>query len=199
MILFPETQRRNSTQSWYDTAIQQPVDPRVLIANCEFGGIPGTFVRTQSFGASAWIASPFAYAGVPKCESLHGDDLLAVAEAAQWTFQHQIINIAATNPPALSKVAFMRVGPDVQMVFDIDLGGSSYTDLLLSFRDNAAVPGDFVSGNTGTIPAIKFTGSLTGQKTMKVSLKKLGTYVMGLKAVTGGNHSLFEMEWVVVM
>ena len=95
-------------------------------------------------------------------------------------------------------MAFLRAGTQYEMAFDINLGGSSYTDLLLSFRDNAAVPGDFISGNTGSIPAFKFTGSLTGIKTRKVTLKTTGTFVMGLKAVTGGNHSMFEMEWVVV-
>jgi len=106
--------------------------------------------------------------------------------------------MAATNPPALNKVAFLRAGNEYQMEFDINLGGNSYTDLLLSFRDNAAVPGDFVSGGTGTIPVFKFSGILTGIKTMKISLLMPGTFVMGMKAVTGGSHSMFEMEWIVV-
>lgn len=190
-----------NVQSWFDTQLIQPLDPRSIIANVMFGGIQGSFVRTTAYGASSWIANTFAYDTSllpPVCDSLHTDDALAVAEAAQWTFSHQILNIAGSNPPALSKIAFLRAGTQFQMGFDINLGGSSYTDLLLSFRDNAAVPGDFVSGGVGTIPAFKFTGSLTGIKTMKVTLKTTGTFIMGLKAVTGGNHSMMEMEWVVV-
>lgn len=185
-------------QSWFDTALQQPVDPRILIANAEFGGIQGAFVRTTAFGATTWGTNAFAYSGTPSCVSLHTDDALAVAEAAQWTFAHQIINVSASNPPALSKIAFMRAGEEYQMQVDIDLGGSNHPDLLLSFRDNAAVPGDFVSGSTGAIPAIKFTGTLTGVKTLKITLKMTGTFVMGLKSLSGGTHSMFEMEWVVV-
>jgi hypothetical protein len=185
-------------QSWSDVALQQAIDPRLLIANAEFGALPGSFIRTTAFSASSWIANTFAYNGTPSCVSLHTDDTLAVAEAAQWTFAHQVINVTGSNPPALSKIAFLRAGTQYQMLIDIDLGASNYIDLLLSFRDNAAVPGDFASGSQGTIPAIKFAGTLTGVKTMKLTLKMPGTFIMGLKAVTGVSHSMFEMEWVVV-
>jgi ABC-type xylose transport system permease subunit len=72
----------------------------------------------------------------------------------------------------------------------------NHTGILLSFRDNAATPGDFTG--LGTIPAIAIGGTWTGVHTFKVTLKMLGTFVMGLRTTSGGNNHLFEMEWNIV-
>lgn len=188
----------SSVQSWYDLPVQTPADPRILIANASLGTLQGTFVRATNFTASTWVASPFALNGTVTCASLHSDDALTVADAAQWNFAHQGANVAATNALPLRKVIFLRGGTEWEMSVGIDLGGLNYTDLMLSFRDNAATPGDFTGGGQGTIPAIRFVGILTGVQTLKVSLKMLGTFTMAIKALETTNNSLFEMEWVVV-
>lgn len=195
--LTPASGLSSSVDSWYDLPVQTPVDPRILIANAQLGIIQGTFVRTSNFTASTWIATPFVLDGNISCASLHSDNALSVADAAQWNFSHQGANVAATNAPPLRKVIFLRGGTEWEMDIGIDFGVLNYTDLLLSFRDNAATPGDF-TGSGGTIPAIKFTGVTTGVHILKVTLKMLGTFTMAIKALETTNNSLFEMEWVVV-
>lgn len=186
----------NQVQSWYDIPLQQPHDPRILIANTYLDSTIGTFARSSSFLASTWGASPLALSGTVVCTSLHTDNLLSVAEAAQWTFAHQGLNTSASNPPALQKVVFLRGGSSYEMSFSIDFGASNHNGVQLSFRDNAATPGDFTG--TGTIPVITFPAVYTGVKTFKVTLKMLGTFVMALRTTSGGTNYLFEMEWNVV-
>lgn len=128
----------------------------------------------------------------------NNDDALAVAEAAPWTFSHQGMNLAASNPPELQKVMFLRAGTSFVMTFDIDFGVSTHSAIMLSFRDNAATPGDFAGSGSGTIPVISFPNTCTGIKSFKVTLKMLGTFVMGLRTSEGSTNHLFEMEWNVV-
>jgi hypothetical protein len=190
----------NSVQSWFDLPIQEPVDPRILIANAKLGSIQGAFARSTNFiGALSWIASPFSLSGVVTCASLHTDDALAVAEAQQWNFSHKAGNFAATLAPPLRKVLFLRGGAEYQMSFEIDLGPETYSDLQLSFRDNAAVSGNFTGTAGGSIPVILFSGAATGPQTLFVSLKQYGTFQMAISARDGsGNWSMFEMDWVIV-
>ncbi len=190
----------NSVQSWYDMPVQEPLDPRILVANITLGGLQGTFTRSTNFiGALTWNASPFSIANNPNCTTLHTDDQLAVAQAFQWNFSHQTANLLTTNPIPLRKMIFLRGGTDSVMTFNIALGAATYNDLQISFRDNAATPGMFTGTGNGTIPAFLFTGPLTGTVAMQVTLNMLGTFVMAISARdTLGNSSMFEMEWVVV-
>jgi hypothetical protein len=185
-------------QSWYDVALQQPVDPRILIANSYMGVTQGAFSRSSTYGAAGWAASILNYSGTAVCTTLHTDDALAVAEAAQWTFAHQGLNLAGTTPPCLQKVAFLRGGTSYEMAFSIDFGVGNHTSVQLSFRDNVVTPGDF-AGSFGSIPVISYSGTYTGVQTFKVTLKRYGTFVMGLRTTSGGNNYMFEMEWNVVM
>lgn len=190
----------NSVQSWYDVPVQQTIDPRILIANAQIGVTQGTFFRSTNFGNSGtWIASPFALQGIVTCTSLHSDDQLTVADAAQWNFSHQGGNFIGTVPPPLRKLLFLRAGPEWEMAIPINLGAGTYNDLQLSFRDNAAVYGTFTGAPTGGIPVILFSAGQTGVVTLKVSLKMTGTFVMAISARdTVPNASLFEMEWNIV-
>jgi hypothetical protein len=98
-------------QSWYDVVLVPPTDPRELIAQVSLNGLVASFVRSTSFtGAASWTASPFTLTGSLVCTSLHGDDLLEVANAAQWTLSHQGINTAASTPIPVRRVIFMRGG-----------------------------------------------------------------------------------------
>jgi hypothetical protein len=85
---------------------------------------------------------------------------------------------------------------DVQFQF----GGTTYTDIQLSFRDNAASSGDFSGGSTGSIPVASFAGNFTGAVDLKVVLKQFGRFSMMLvlKDNGSGNYSTFEMEWNIV-
>jgi hypothetical protein len=120
-------------QSWYDVALQHPVDPRILIANSFLDGTQGVFARSATYGAAGWAATPLTLNGSVVCATLHTDDKLAEAEAAQWTFSHQGQNLSGGNPPCLQKVQFLRGGTSYEMSFGIDFGGSSHTNVQLSF------------------------------------------------------------------
>jgi hypothetical protein len=161
------------------------------------GVTQGTFLRSGAYAATTWGTSPLVYSGSVVCTTLHTDDALAVAEAAQWTFAHQGLNLTAPIPPCLQKVAFLRGGSSYEMTFSIDFGVGNHSGVQLSFRDNAATPGDF-AGAFGSIPVISYSGVFTGVQTFKVTLKLLGTFIMGLRTTSGGVNYMFEMEWNVV-
>src|SRR6266540_1462304 len=136
-------------QSWNDLLIMPPVDPRILIANASMGSVQGAFYRSLNFiGGATWVTSPFALTGSVTCVALHSDDQLAVADSAQWTFAHQSDNTLASTPPPLRKLMFMRGDPMSQqweMDVPINLGGGTYSDLQMSFRNNASSAGNFSS------------------------------------------------------
>ncbi len=163
-------------------------------------GVPGVFTRSTNFiGASSWIASPFALQGSLVCTSLHSDDMLSVANAAQWTVAHQGINTSSSTPPPIRKLIFMRGGTEWQNTFSIDLGIGVYSGLQLSIRENATSAGDFTGTATGTIPVFQFQSGLTGVVTFSVTVNMLGRFAMVLSAKDGSaNYSMFEMEWHVV-
>lgn len=183
------------SQSWIDLQHAKPIDVLALIANAYIGSTQGSFANSSNFGTSAtWATNPFTIASNPTCTALGTDNVQKAADALQWTFQHQTGNVGATVPPPMRKVIFLRGGTDWQMEIPLDLGGSSYTDLQLSFRDNSGTRGDA----QGTIPVVQWTGSFTGSVTMKVTLKEEGRFVMGLRGLTGSTVNMMEMEWIVV-
>lgn len=160
-------------------------------------GTTTAFALSGTFLRSTWITSPFsAGLAVPACAALGTDDLQKVADAQQWNFQHLTAKLDATVPPPLKKLLFLRGGVQWKNQITLTLGGATYNDLQLSFRDNAATRGDA----QGTIPVISFTGgNLTGSITLEVVLKQFGRFKMGLRAIDGSsNNSMFEMDWVVV-
>jgi hypothetical protein len=126
------------------------------------------------------------------------DNLQTVADADQWNFQHLTAKIGdGTIAPPLLKVIFLRTGTQWKNTIQLSLGGVTYNDLQLSFRDNAATRGDCRS----TIPVISFTGgALTGTINLDVVLKTTGHFMIGLRAIDGSaNKSMFEMEWKIVV
>jgi hypothetical protein len=85
------------------------------------------------------------------------------------------------------------------MIIPIALSGSGpFTDLQLSFRDNAGTRGDA----QGTIPVILFTGSFAaGTYTLEIALQNVGStqVVMGLKATDNtAKPTMYESEWIIV-
>lgn len=189
----------NQVQSWYDLPTSEPMDPRDLIANVNLGVGVTSFARSTNFLQTSWAASPLAFTGTPVCTSLHGDNILTVNNAAQWTVARQLINVAANIPPSMQKVAFARGGVQWQMTMPIAFGGSSYDNVQLSFRDNVASAGDFLNSATGSIPVFSFSGTFTGNNNLLITFKQMGRFVLGLVArnTSTGNYSMFEMEFIV--
>ncbi len=184
--------------SWIDWQNQIPRNPQDFIARAKIGGAIGAYVNSTSFHtySGTIIASPFAYNGDPTCAALGTDSLQNVADAAQWNFGHITRNSGATLAPPLAKVIFLRAGTDWEMSIPLNLGGATYNELELRYRDNAGTRGDYA----GTVPVIAFQGIFTGSQTLAVTLKNTGRVSMGLRGIDqSGNWSMFEMEWIVVL
>ncbi len=195
--------RSNKPQSWYDLPTFEPKDPRDLIANVKMNGISGSFVRSSNFiGASSWGPTPFILRGDIICNALHSDDQLAVANAAQWTVQHQGGNFTSSSTPLpVKNMLFLRGGVEWEMNFQIDLGLLTYNNLQLSFRDNATSAGNFTGGVPGTIPVFQFQPGLFGIVNFAVTLKHYGHFYMVISAIDNSMYpvnSMFEMEWISV-
>jgi hypothetical protein len=189
-----------NAQSWLDLPVMQPMDPRDLIANVQLFATQGAFSRSSTYLQAGWVASPFVYTGTPICTSLHSDDLSTVNDAAQWNVAHQVINVAATIPPSMQKVAFMRGGTQWQMTLPINFGGSNHDNVQVSFRDNVSSAGTFLNSATGTIQAFTFSGTFTGVNNLLITFKQTGRFVLGLvhRNASSGNWSMFEMEFVIL-
>jgi hypothetical protein len=196
----PLAASRMPSRSWFDLTISPPRDPRILIANATLGATPGTFTRSKNFvGAATWVASPFNLTGNIICNALRTDDNQDVADAAQWTMQHQCGNFAASNPPALQRMIFLRAGTRWSMTVPINLGGATYSDLQIGFRNNGTSVGNFAAATSGSYPVIIFNGGLSATVNLVITVKTPGLYQMAISARDGsGNNSFFDMDWVVV-
>ena len=184
----------NSWINWLDQPPQNPLD---LVANAKFGGAIGAYANSATYinPPGSQVASPFAYNGTPTCAALGADNQQNVADANQWNFSHQTRNASATLALPLQRVIFLRGGTQWEMSIPINFGGATYSDLQLSFRDNAGTRGDM----SGTVPVIAFSGLFTGSQTLTVTLKQLGRVNMGLRVIDGSAQwSMFEMEWIIV-
>ncbi len=186
--------------SWNEWANVLPANPLDLIANARLDSTSGVLINSNSFshpsGSALPIQSPFLLNGKPTCVALNssGDD---PNDALQWNFAHLTRNLNANLAPPLDKVIFLRSGLRWEMKIPINLGTGVYSDLQLSFRDNAGTRGD----TSGTVPVIAFNTSatFTGGVVLTVTLKYTGHAVMGLRAIdNGGNWSMYESEWIIV-
>lgn len=104
-------------------------------------------------------------------------------------------NLEAKLTPPLKNVIFLRGGLQWQNEITLALGGSSYADIQLSYRDNAGTRGDL----SGTIPVISWTGSFTGTQVLKVTLNTVGRATIGIRLLhASGDYSMYESEWIIV-
>lgn len=185
--------KAGTIHSWIDLERMLPMDILELIANAKLNTTSGVFSSSANYGNATWSANPFTIGGMPMCIALGSDNQQMVADADQWNFQHVTAKVDSSIAIPLRKLIFLRGGIQWSNRIPIDFGGSTYTDLQLSFRDNASTRGDA----QGTWPVIKFTGSFTGLCTLEVVLKKMVRVSIGLRAVTGGTTSMFEMDWAI--
>jgi len=179
---------------WNEWSRSTPQNPTDVIAYAELGGTVGVPSFSTNFASAAgtWSASPFSINGTPTVSANGSDNLQNVADAKQWNFDHLTRNSSSSLALPLQKSIFVRPGTDWLMAIPLGLGGSTYTELQLSFLDNAGTSGDA----QGTIPVITFTGSFTGSVTLNVTLKVPGNYRVGLWAKSGSTYSMFDMQWI---
>jgi hypothetical protein len=159
---------------------------------------PALSQKEQGAGESSCL-SMFASEALVLRVTFEPIGLLRVEEAAQWTLAHQGGNFNATTAPPLRRVLFLRGGRQWKNVLNFNLGGITASEVQLSFRDNAASSGNFTGSASGSIPVIKWTGPAAGTLLFELALKQYGRFNMAVKVTdTLGNHSMFEMEWIVV-
>ncbi|MCC7437580.1 MAG: hypothetical protein IT211_03695 [Armatimonadetes bacterium] len=158
-----------------------PVNILDLVAIAQLGGLPGVFLSSASFNTPpvAWTASGIAYSGEPVVAALATDSGLAINNANRYNFSHEQRNQSALLAPPLQKVIFARAGTEWENLITLAFGGVTYTDLQLSFRDNAGTRGDAQE----TIPVISWTGSFTGNQQLGLVFKQPGQVSLMLRAI----------------
>ena len=190
----------NGAQSWYDLAVRLPGEIRDFIADAYLNLTQATFSRSTTYLQTAWFTNTISLGATASCSTLRTDQGGMAADAAQWNLSHQIVNTSATLQPPLKRIVFLRGGSDWQMKLQLVFGGTTYTDIQLSFRDNGTSSGDFIGGSSGSIPVVKFAGNFTGNVDLLLTLKQFGTFPMMLvvKNNATAEYSVFELEFVVV-
>lgn len=185
-----------AAQSWIDWAHAMPIAPFTLFQNALVGTTAGAFTNSTNYNNSTWGANTVALKSgqTPTCSALETTNAQKEADAAQWNFSHQTSNSSATLAPPLANTFFFRGGGDWQMSLPLDFGANTYTNLQLSFRDNAGTRGDA----QGTVPVIEWTGSFSGATTLNFTLKAFGRFQLGLRCDTGTTVSMYEFEAIIV-
>lgn len=214
-------QNSASINSWVDLSKMTPQNPMDLIAYAEMRLIPGFYVNSSTFlipgGQSAppvsppfgpppplpptaWAPSPFAVNGQITCQANESDNMQMVSDARDWNMQHQTVDTSAFAALPIRKILFLRGGTQWMNSIPLSLGPGNYSNLQLSFRDNAATRGDYA----GTYPVIEFANvgtPFTGNVNLNVVLNMMGRVSMVIRAIDNsvpGVWSMFEMEWMIV-
>jgi hypothetical protein len=128
-------------QSWNDILVLKPKDPTDLIACANISGATTALMISSTFLQSSRVASPFAIGvNLPKCTASGMDRLQKVADAEQWMFEHLTAKIGdGTMALPLLKVTFFRADTQWKNTIQLCLGGATYNDQQLSYRDNLQV------------------------------------------------------------
>ncbi len=189
-----------SAQSWQDLSLAQPIDPRSILLYASLSGAGlGSFILSTSFLQATWGTNPIALTGNNTfVSSLQSTDASTVADAAQWSFSHQMVNANSALGPAMKKVVFLRAGSLWQNNIEINFGAANYTNVQLSLRDNLGTSGVFFNGSAGAVPVILFAGTQTGTLTLHLVIPQPGMYSTVLVLNNAGTYSTFEMELVVI-
>jgi hypothetical protein len=108
------------------------------------------------------------------------------------------VNVAATVPPMMTKIAFARAGAMWDNQFEINFGGSSYTNVYLSLRDNFGTSGTYVNAGNGGVPVLSFGSGITGLQILHLTFVQPGTYLMDISMNISTQFNAFEMEMIVL-
>ncbi len=185
-------------QSWQDLPVTQPIDPKAVLFQAGIG-VVGTFIRSTNVLQATWGTNPFAFTGNnTKVVSWDTTDASTIADATQWTFNHQMVNASPNIPPSLNKVVFCRAGRTWDNQIEINFGASTYTNVVLTMRDNLGTSGTFSNSGAGSIPVVSLGTTLTGIQILHLTFLQPGVYSMVLVMVSAGVWSTFEMECIVL-
>lgn len=186
------------TTGWNALLASQPINPLNAIANCALSAATGVYKRSTTFLQTSWGSNTVAFTGVGTLVSLNSTDASTVAYASQWVTKTKMANSGASLSSTVSKLVFVKAGPSWNNLLDIGFGGTTFTDVQLSFRDNLGTTGVFVGSATGAVPVFSFTGSHTGTEQLSLTVPNAGTYSLVLVMSNAGTYSAFEFEVVAV-
>jgi hypothetical protein len=208
--------KQPAAQSWYDFSVMNTLDPRSIVQTIQFEDQGGT-MRQATFGrpttylhSGVWANPPIAPSAwgtttTPNVTVPNAYDYGSQQEATAWnSLTAMTVPPTALVPVALQKVMFLKAGSAyINNIYLDFLGGLTANDIMFSFRDNSLVSGDFMDNPAGSIPSFIFpTGGITYGGTgrnLQVTLLASGRFSVGLRIVdSGGNWSLYEMEWIVL-
>jgi hypothetical protein len=189
----------NLIASWEDIQRLAPMNPMDLIANAQFGATQGAFLFSATYitPGGAWGTPTMAISAEATVATLASDSLVTAADAAQWNFSHQTVNVGAVVPPPLRRRVFLRAGTKWQNTIPLSIGPDIHNDFQLSFLDNAGTRGDYA----GTVPVIWFNTSLSGSaNSLVLTLRITGRVSVGLRSLNTntGFYEMFEMDWFIV-
>ncbi len=195
-------------ESFNDLSVRPPTDPLELISNViltDTASEPGVWSLESTYiaptGGSVWIDSGIVIASVNTVTTNHSDNEQMVFDALAWNMAHQkTTDFASTTAPPLRKTIFMRAGEEWTNTLALTLPASpTFTELQLSFLDNAATRGDA----QGTVPVFKFSANApyAGAATIDMVLKKRGRFqlgLMGIDTASTPDWSMFELDIVAL-
>jgi hypothetical protein len=188
-----------STTGWNSFVQAQPIDPLSIISNCILGGTNGVWERSTNFLQASWGTNTVAFTGNNTTViSLNNTDATTVTQAIQWVVRTKMVNVGAAINSTVSKIAFVKAGPYWQNNIEIGFGVTNWTNVQLSFRDNLGTLGAFAGSASGAIPAFAFSGTITGNMVLSMTIPNPGTYSLVLVMDNAGVWSTFEMEIVAV-
>lgn len=180
-----------------------PLDPLDLIANAILNSEPGTPTNSSNYatpaGGSVWITNPITITG-PTVSTNATDSGMMAEEAVEWNFSHKTASLGATIAPPLKKQIFMRAGVQWKNTMGLILPASpAFTDLQLSFLENAGTRGDA----QGTIPVIRWSAGApySGPKSLHLVLKQPGRFTLGLMGINNNSTpdwTMFELDIIAV-
>jgi|GEM_PF-903212 len=83
---------------WNDWQNTPPRSPFTLIAEATLDGADGVFARVLPTG-DPWGANTMVFSAEAVCAAMQDDNHQMTADAEQWNFRHQTINLATLAPP----------------------------------------------------------------------------------------------------
>lgn len=196
-------------QSWYDLPFMSPMDPRNVISFCQLTDQAGaqhsgvflnstTFLKNTTWQASPLTLSPIASNTTPQCAPVSGIDFNAIYIAQAWNASHGLVANNTQLPQTVQRIIFGKAGKQFMNTYYFDFpGGTTSTDIQLSYKDNSAVAGNFLDSSSGTIPVFGWSGATFGGtgKSFTIGFRRAGRFLLCLRVIdNAGNYSMFEMD-----
>ncbi|NQW29739.1 MAG: hypothetical protein HQ472_04425 [Ignavibacteria bacterium] len=194
-----------SVQSWNDFQNMAPLDPRdqIVYAGLGVSTVAADWYLSSDYIqpalGSGWISSPIAVSGEATIITNSSDQQQMVFDAESWNMLNKTSNVASTVAPPLRKTVFVRAGVQWYNSIPIGLGSSpAFTELQLSFLENAATRGDM----QGTVPVYRWaSGPYSGPSQLNLVFRNTGRFTLGLLGINNNSTpdwTMYELDIIAV-